>query len=397
MVTLFGDSPENHHIHRRLGWTAEQVMDYRRRLLSDLEKKLAPTHVGAQMIISAEGCWRMSQIEFERVHAFMADRDYAIRIIAYIRPWKEWLESNFQQRVKMGQHTFELGPADYSVVSDYYKRIRILETVFGAAQVQIFKYDPGIFPEGCVVRDFCQHLGIHFEPNRIRRANDSLKLPALQLLYAYYKFGPGYGTGQQALTDNNLMIQQLSQLGGPSLRFHSTLIEPLLQELATQRPWIEQRLGVPFAEDIYRDDDAMCIREEADLFNFSPAALLWLAAATGNDPIRPTSGHQAARAVSKQIASVAPTSCTESPSCSSSRLRQATTISAKTTRLASIKKPKRHFSVYDVFGMIPPPTKEDTQDAHDRYRTIVEGKSIGIGGVNTTCTKRTCTKLFNQI
>jgi asparagine synthase (glutamine-hydrolysing) len=30
--------------------------------------------------------------------------------------------------------------------------------------------------------------------------------------------------------------------------------------------------------------------------------------------------------------------------------------------------------------MIPPPTQEDSQDVHERYRTIVEGKSEGIGG-----------------
>jgi macrocin-O-methyltransferase TylF-like protien len=48
--------------------------------------------------------------------------------------------------------------------------------------------------------------------------------------------------------------------------------------------------------------------------------------------------------------------------------------------IASLKSPERPLFIYDVFGMIPPPTKEDTQDVHDRYRTIVEGKSKGIGG-----------------
>ena len=48
--------------------------------------------------------------------------------------------------------------------------------------------------------------------------------------------------------------------------------------------------------------------------------------------------------------------------------------------IASIKGDGRSLFVYDVFGMIPPPTEEDTQDVHDRYRTIVEGKSKGIGG-----------------
>jgi hypothetical protein len=48
--------------------------------------------------------------------------------------------------------------------------------------------------------------------------------------------------------------------------------------------------------------------------------------------------------------------------------------------IAATKNTERPFFVYDVFGMIPPPTKEDSQDVHDRYRTIVEGKSTGIGG-----------------
>lgn len=48
--------------------------------------------------------------------------------------------------------------------------------------------------------------------------------------------------------------------------------------------------------------------------------------------------------------------------------------------IASLKGPERPLFIYDVFGMIPPPTREDTQDVHDRYQTIVEGKSKGIGG-----------------
>lgn len=48
--------------------------------------------------------------------------------------------------------------------------------------------------------------------------------------------------------------------------------------------------------------------------------------------------------------------------------------------IATRKNTERPFLIYDVFGMIPPPTKEDTQDVHDRYRTILEGKSTGLGG-----------------
>lgn len=48
--------------------------------------------------------------------------------------------------------------------------------------------------------------------------------------------------------------------------------------------------------------------------------------------------------------------------------------------IANQKKNERPLYIYDVFGVIPPPTFEDTQDVHDRYRTILEGKSEGIDG-----------------
>ena len=47
--------------------------------------------------------------------------------------------------------------------------------------------------------------------------------------------------------------------------------------------------------------------------------------------------------------------------------------------IASTKAKGRKYFVYDVFGMIPPPTQEDTPDVHARYKTIVEGKATGIG------------------
>ena len=48
--------------------------------------------------------------------------------------------------------------------------------------------------------------------------------------------------------------------------------------------------------------------------------------------------------------------------------------------LASVKADARPLHVYDVFGMIPPPTADDTPDVHRRYRTIMQGKSVGING-----------------
>jgi hypothetical protein len=48
--------------------------------------------------------------------------------------------------------------------------------------------------------------------------------------------------------------------------------------------------------------------------------------------------------------------------------------------IASSKRADRPLLIYDVVGMIPPPTEEDTPEVYDRYRTIADGKSRGIGG-----------------
>ncbi len=55
-------------------------------------------------------------------------------------------------------------------------------------------------------------------------------------------------------------------------------------------------------------------------------------------------------------------------------------LGGSTILIASIKRKDRLLRVYDVFGMIPAPTHEDTIDVHERYKNIAQGKSVGIGG-----------------
>jgi asparagine synthase (glutamine-hydrolysing) len=48
--------------------------------------------------------------------------------------------------------------------------------------------------------------------------------------------------------------------------------------------------------------------------------------------------------------------------------------------LATAKAKARPLYVYDVFGMIPPPTARDGVDVHERYEVIKNGQSTGIKG-----------------
>lgn len=47
--------------------------------------------------------------------------------------------------------------------------------------------------------------------------------------------------------------------------------------------------------------------------------------------------------------------------------------------ITSVKAKSRPFAIYDVFGMIPPPSARDGQDVHQRYEVISTGKSPGLG------------------
>ncbi len=48
--------------------------------------------------------------------------------------------------------------------------------------------------------------------------------------------------------------------------------------------------------------------------------------------------------------------------------------------MAAAKSVDRPMKVYDVFGMIPPPTDKDGRDVHHRYETITRGESKGVDG-----------------
>jgi len=48
--------------------------------------------------------------------------------------------------------------------------------------------------------------------------------------------------------------------------------------------------------------------------------------------------------------------------------------------IAAAKSAERPMKVYDVFGMIPPPTERDGADVHERYEKIAGGAAKGPGG-----------------
>ena len=55
-------------------------------------------------------------------------------------------------------------------------------------------------------------------------------------------------------------------------------------------------------------------------------------------------------------------------------------LGGSTILISKVKLKNRPLNVYDLFGMIPAPTDQDTGDVHKRYQKIISGKSKGIKG-----------------
>lgn len=270
---------------RHPAFLAAERQAVQQRLGSRLEKA---TRSGRELIVSGENCWRMPENELRRLKRHLEQTGLQVQVIAYVRPWKEWLESNFSQRAQLvciyGSN--EALPPLFGLANpvqiDYGNRIETFDRVFGRENVVFRKFQPSTFPEGCVTRDFCQLTGVSLHDSQIRRANESMRLDAVRLIFAYGKFANQEATsGRVTMWQHRWLMNRLLTLPGRSLRFHSSVVEPLLQPLLPDLERIEERIGASLREDWTKHDSGDCIRTEEDLFRFSDESLVWLEAQTG--------------------------------------------------------------------------------------------------------------------
>jgi hypothetical protein len=289
LILLGTESELPRHFHGAQGSNSNFLLRERQSLQKRLARSLdEAARTGRELIVSGENCWRMSATELQRLKSVLESRGAIVQVIAYLRPWKAWLESNFAQRAQLAckfgsRSPFPTTPELASPVQiDYHNRIETFDKVFGRENVVFRKFDPAQFPEGCVTRDFCQRTGISLSPDQIRRANESFRLSAVRFVCAYGKFANREATsGRWTTWQHHWLMTRLLVLPGPTLRFHSSVIEPILRPLLPDLDRIEERIGSSLREDWTKSDGEECIRTEDDLYQFSDQSLDWLESETG--------------------------------------------------------------------------------------------------------------------
>lgn len=269
LATMFKARPEAVPQIAKRGIDRDQAMRDKQLYFSRLEKQITATQ--KDLLLSGEGIASMKEEEFRSMVDWLKQYVDEIVAVGYVRSPKAYMESSFQQKVKGGQGGWD----PVRTYPKYRKHFEKLETVLGKDKVQYWLFDPKSYVDGCVVRDFARRLGGSLTADEVKRSNEGISREALSLLYAYRKYGDGYGVGNEAVKQNQLLIKKLATLGGHKIRFSPKLVRPILDENKADIAWMEERLGKPFEEDMVTSLETD-IEDEGDLLKFNEASIITL-------------------------------------------------------------------------------------------------------------------------
>ena len=270
MHAMFGTRPEKWYWFAKRGESREKIAARGERMRAELSKAIRDSDK-QDIILSSESLSMIEKPGIVALHGFLKEHFDEIRVLAYVRPPIGFMTSFFQQRVKAGHGVFDFRPT----LPCYRKRFRKFDMVFGRENVTLRKFDPASFPGGCIVADFCGLVGIAPPaPGEVKRVNESLSREACGMLYAYHKFGPGYGVGRNVIKENNRIIAPLLAMGGRKFKVARSVAADWVD--AADLEWMERRLGMKLAETAAEDGSE--VTGEEDLLHISRASCLEFAA-----------------------------------------------------------------------------------------------------------------------
>lgn len=274
---LFRDASEGFDYNQRVGRDATLVQRERERFAERIRGQLSfCREKGKTIVLSAENLWVWDRSELEAVRDFFESFGYSVEVYLYFRPWKSWIESDFQEGIKLGDRLQNFIPESRLKHLNYLGQLRELQGVFGESYVFPKAFLPAVWVDRCVVRDFCERARIPISPNRIVRVNEGLCLDALRLLAAFRNYHSGYEPGIRSVVHNEILFRTLGDVPGPRVSFHSELVADLERVWEGQREELEEILGESLKEDLRLYDKGACLRSPGDLFEFSSESLRWL-------------------------------------------------------------------------------------------------------------------------
>lgn len=266
-VLFFEDAPQDHHSFKSRGLSAAEIEKDRVLRFTQFEKKLQEgAEEGLKSIFTAERISLAPGEAVEKLAALYRKYNYDVKIIAYVRKPVSFMQSAFQQGLKINIKKLNEGSMHWPRYRDRFEKF---DQIFGKENVKLSLFDPAEMRGGDVCLDFFEKAGINLLPEQVVRVNESMSLTACALLFAQRNRGEGFVQGFKAApTKNNAFISTLGRLPGPPLRFKRSLVEPLLEKWKEDIDWMEDRLGISLV-DLPIEDSPDAIGSEDELLSFA--------------------------------------------------------------------------------------------------------------------------------
>lgn len=153
--------PNGQELNRKWEQCFEKVADYLREY--------------PNLILSEEMIWLNSKMDaIERIKKTADENGFAIKLIVYLRRQDMFLSSRWAQDVKGNYNERAawkweelLARADETLILDYYARLEEFAAVVGRENIVVRVYERERFPEGNIVLDFLDVLGLKMEQDYV--------------------------------------------------------------------------------------------------------------------------------------------------------------------------------------------------------------------------------------
>lgn len=264
LLTIYG-SPEGRFWRNSQRGAISRISSIKNRMRHRLMKSFAAATADT-VVYSGEAICQLAEDRLAELKREFASQFEAIEVVGYARPPRAFMNSSYQQRIKS-----EPTPLNARrLLPGYRRKFEKLDRIFDYHNVKLWRFNASDFPDGDVVKHFFVSLGIPL-PQRVRRVNESLPREAVQILYAFHKFGQRASPGAGRAAAKRQAIALLRGLSNTRFRLSPALLDPVIDRMRDDIAWAEARIGASLAED--RGDEAGAIGSEADMLDIAPEVI----------------------------------------------------------------------------------------------------------------------------
>jgi hypothetical protein len=243
LSSLLSDAPHRHHFNILRGFnTPEKAAAFNDKIRKRLMRGLR-TNTSKKFVISAEALSVVDPAGVQQLKEILQPFATSFRIICYVRHPYDFMSSETQQRVKVGQKV--LGLAEDGPLPGYRERIEKFIQVFGRESVDVRVLDSTELVNSDLICDFLAAIGESpdlFDGQHVVKVNESICHEAVLLCNSLNKSIRALESGEKNPDRANLQ-KWLTQINGTRFVLGTELSESAQAQLHADLDWLHAVLG----------------------------------------------------------------------------------------------------------------------------------------------------------